>query len=222
MRRRLRPAVERQRLPEASEIPGGALRGELKLGRAEDAQPFEKRAAHLRSLDGHGGRRVGARIGRQRTRRSRQAHLGRATDLARRIVRGGLDDHVVTGARGDTRADHGRLLEIDGLGEARPEASLLEPFRAERLDDGMGEPAVDGDPRHEPALEPVLPSHVVLVDLVFARLGRRGRAHMEFRQLRAGRQRVEAHGTQRLPVCSLEGKAESERESERLLRWKSR
>src|SRR5207249_11110031 len=41
MRRSLRPAIERQRLPEAGEIPGGALRGELKLGRAEDAQPFE-------------------------------------------------------------------------------------------------------------------------------------------------------------------------------------
>src|SRR6267143_266795 len=68
MRRRLRLAIERQRLAEASEIHGGTVRGELKLGRPQDAQALEKRAAHLRSLDGHGGRRVGARIGRLGTR----------------------------------------------------------------------------------------------------------------------------------------------------------
>src|SRR2546429_610189 len=85
----------------------------------------------------------------------------------RRHERGG---HAV-GVTPDDRPGDGELFAVEHrLHEPDGGRAALEPGRAERRDERMGQVGVDGHARHEPAAEPVLTRHGVVVDLVLRAL----------------------------------------------------
>src|SRR5437016_6051370 len=71
----------------------------------------------------------------------------------------------------DDRPGDGELFAVEHrLHEPDGGRAALEPGRAERRDERMGQVGVDGHARHEPAAEPVLTRHGVVVDLVLRAL----------------------------------------------------
>src|SRR5436305_1347169 len=84
--------------------------------------------------------------------------------------REGLGDGRAGPARGvmphDRPGDGDLFAAEPGLQEPAGGRAALEPGRAERRDEGMGQVGVDDHARHEPAAEPVPARHDVVVDLV--------------------------------------------------------